>query len=177
MTRNLNLLGLWGLSTILLFAFLDQIVLHDLPCPLCLLQRAAFVAAGVGFALNVTFGSSPAHYGVTLLSAIAGAAMSARQILLHIVPGSGSFGQPFLGLHFYTWGLTAFVLTAVAVGVLLLVEETAAPGHGRSAATPASRVAVGLFLALALANAASTLLECGPGMCPDNPVSYQLLRW
>jgi hypothetical protein len=33
-----------------------------------------------------------------------------------------------------------------------------------------------LFVAVALANAVSTLLECGFGACPDNPTEYELLR-
>ena len=29
---------------------------------------------------------------------------------------------------------------------------------------------------LALANGVSTVLECGAGLCPDNPVVYELLQ-
>ncbi len=54
--RTLNALGLLGCCAILLVAFGYQFALGELPCPLCLLQRAAFAASGVGFALNVRFG-------------------------------------------------------------------------------------------------------------------------
>lgn len=87
--HHLNALALLGVGGVLAAAFGLQFVLHELPCPLCLLQRAAFIAVGIGFLLNVRFGSSPAHYGVVLVSAVAGAAMSLRQVLLHIVPGTG----------------------------------------------------------------------------------------
>mgnify|MGYP006198665043 CR=1 FL=1 len=43
----------------------------------------------------------------------AGGAVSARQILLHIVPGSGSYGDAFFGLHFYTWALIVFSLIVI----------------------------------------------------------------
>jgi hypothetical protein len=39
---------------------------------------------------------------------------------------------------------------------------------------PAGQVAVLLFLLLVLANAVLTFAECGLGLCPDNPTSYQL---
>ncbi len=35
---------------------------------------------------------------------------------------------------------------------------------------------IGLAAALALANGVSTVLECGAGLCPDNPVVYELLQ-
>jgi disulfide bond formation protein DsbB len=175
-SRLANLLGLLGLSAILLVALFDQIAYHDLPCPLCLLQRAGFIAAGVGFALNLKFGVNPVHYGVTLLSALAGAGVSARQVLLHIVPGSGGYGMPLFGVHFYTWALIAFVLIGLAVGVLLLADHGDTVEYGvRRPQSQAISFAIGLFFAIALVNAVSTLLECGVGMCDDNPAYYRLL--
>ena len=52
--RLLNLLGLLGVSLVLLVAFYYQLFLNELPCPLCLLQRGCFVALGIGFALNLS---------------------------------------------------------------------------------------------------------------------------
>jgi hypothetical protein len=34
----------------------------------------------------------------------------------------------------------------------------------------------GLFALLTLGNGVSTLLECGGGLCPDNPTDYLLLK-
>ncbi len=51
--RSLNVLGLLGISGVLLVAFIYQLVLGELPCPLCLLQRGAFVALGLGFLFNI----------------------------------------------------------------------------------------------------------------------------
>jgi hypothetical protein len=67
------------------------------------LQRAALRPAEIGFLLNVRFGVAPAHYGVAILSAIGAGFASVRQVFGHIAPGTGSYGSPFLGLHFYTW--------------------------------------------------------------------------
>src|SRR5215213_7880022 len=127
-SRTLNALGLFGLAGILLVAFAYQFILGELPCPLCLLQRAAFAAAGVGLALNVSVGSRPSHYAITIISAFAGALISRRQVLLHIVPGSGSYGSALFGLHFYTWALIAFGLTIFAAAMLLMFDTQSASG-------------------------------------------------
>ena len=74
--RLLNALGLAGCSGILLVAFLYQFGLGELPCPLCLLQRAAFSAVGLGLVLNVCFGPRPAHYGIVVLGAVADLAIA-----------------------------------------------------------------------------------------------------
>ncbi|MGH1572745.1 hypothetical protein ACRAWG_21335 [Methylobacterium sp. P31] len=94
--------------------------LGELQCPLYLLQRAAFAAAGVGFALNLRFGPRPSHYAVVILSAVAGACVAARQVALHVVSGTGGFGSTLFGLHFYTHALIAFVALIVGASVLLL---------------------------------------------------------
>jgi disulfide bond formation protein DsbB len=107
LSRLLNALGLIAVDTVLALAFIDQLWFRDLPCPLCNLQRAGFTAAGFGLALNLLFGPRPSHYGVTILGASVGAAISMRQTLLHIVPGTGSYGNAIFGLHLYTWAFIA----------------------------------------------------------------------
>ena len=55
--RDLNALGLLAVSLVLATALFLQVTVGELPCPLCLLQRVGFVAAGFGLLLNVRFGS------------------------------------------------------------------------------------------------------------------------
>ena len=176
--RNLNIVALLGLSGVLAVAFTYQLALGELPCPLCLLQRMAFVAAGLGVALNIAVGPRPAHYGMIIISAALGMALSGRQILLHIVPGTGAFGSPLFGLHFYSWAFVAFAIMVAAAGVMLLMERQFEPQDGRERLRGAAAVAVYLFLAIALGNALSTFAECELGLCPDDPTAYQLFeRW
>lgn len=180
LARMLNAAGLLGLSGILLIAFGYQFIKGELPCPLCLLQRAAIAAVGVGLALNVCVGTRPAHYAITILSAVAGALIAGRQVLLHIVPGTGSYGSPLLGLHFYTWALVAFALTIVAAAAMLIFERQFAAIVVDIDSDRPRRVeisAVLLFLVLVAANAALTFAECGVGLCPDSPTSYELFRF
>ena len=76
LSLRLNALGLFTISTVLIFTFADQLVLNDLPCQLCILQRAAFVVAGFGLALNLRFGPRASHYAVMIIGALAGAAIA-----------------------------------------------------------------------------------------------------
>ena len=102
-SRILNGLALLGVTGALGVDFFWQFAYGELPCPLCLLQRVALVMAGVGFLLNLRMGPSPMHYAMSIAGALGGMLASGRQVLLHIMPGDPRYGEPFMGLHFYTW--------------------------------------------------------------------------
>ena len=84
-------------------AFAAQLLLHELPCPLCLLQRILFAMLAIGPILNIRLGPRPSHYALSLLAAVAGGRLSTRQVLLHIMPGDAGYGTALLGYHYYTW--------------------------------------------------------------------------
>jgi len=177
LSRLLNALGLLALDTVLTLAFVDQLWFRDLPCPLCILQRAGFFAAGVGIALNLVFGPKPSHYGVAIIGAIAGGIISMRQILLHIVPGSGAYGNPVFGLHLYPWAFITAGVIILGCAIMLLDDRQfsrAEPMSVRLKALPLS--ALLLFLVLAIGNVVSTVALCGGGLCPDSPTGYQLFQ-
>ncbi|MGV0911909.1 disulfide bond formation protein B [Martelella sp. FOR1707] len=169
----LNTLALFAISVVLLFAFYAQFAEGELPCPLCLLQRAGFVLVGVGLALNVILGVKPRHYGLMILGAVAGAVAALRQVALHVVPGTGAYGDPFLGMHFYTWAFVLFSVVVLGSGVMLLLGGFAT--EPRRKLSGLGLAAVVFFAAMTLGNGVSTLAECGLGLCPDNPVSYEAL--
>ncbi|WP_159999173.1 disulfide bond formation protein B [Roseomonas sp. 18066] len=180
--RLLNGLGLLAVSAVLAAAFLAQFVEGDIPCPLCILQRAGFAGVALGLALNLRCGPRPSHYAVAILSALIGGGISARQVLLHIAPGDAGYGGTLLGLHLYSWALLLFVVIVAGCALLLLFDrqfdEAGAPrSRLPSLGLPALGMAVlALAALLVLGNGVSTVLECGAGLCPDNPVDYQLLR-
>src|SRR5690625_3162076 len=122
---SLNLLALAGICAVLILAFGFQLVGGELPCPLCLLQRGCFVAVGAGFLCNVRFGSAPSHYSMILISAVLGAITAGRQVLLHIVPGSGSSGSPLWGLHLYTWAFIGFGAVILYVALIMPLSRHA----------------------------------------------------
>jgi disulfide bond formation protein DsbB len=172
MNRSLDTLALLALSAVLLVAFYYQLVVGELPCPLCALQRVGFIVAGVGLILNLRVGYSPAHYGLVLLTAVAAGSASLRQIALHVVPGTGHYGSALFGFHFYTWAFVGYGALVAYVGVMLLLEARAPARDRAPPAGPLAAIACWLFVALAAANVASFLLECGFGPCPDTPLGY-----
>jgi disulfide bond formation protein DsbB len=174
--RLLNLLGLLGVSLVLLVAFYYQLFLNELPCPLCLLQRGCFVALGIGFALNLSVGPSRLHDAMILVSGLLGAGTALRQLLVHIAPGDAGYGSPLLGVHFYTWAFVAFAASILYVAVLLFAEARD-QASARRAERPGllGRLALWLFVLMVGANLLSTLFECGFGACADNPTFYEWL--
>ncbi len=58
----INQIGLLGICVALVVAFYYQLVRHELPCPICLLQRAGLIIAGFGFLFNLCFGLRGIHY-------------------------------------------------------------------------------------------------------------------
>ncbi len=179
-----NTLGTAGMAMVLLAAFAAQFALHELPSPLFELQRVAFAMCGFGFLLNLRFGSQPIHYGLTLLGALFGMTAAGRQVLLHIVPGSGSYGSPILGLHYYTWSFLLFLAVIVGVAVLLVLSGRGRVEHGRfDARRPQtfgamSRFAAWFLILVTLANAVATFALCGPLDCSgDETVYWIVTRW
>jgi disulfide bond formation protein DsbB len=182
MTRSaaitLNALGLYAIGLVLAAAFAAQLLLHELPCPLCLLQRIQFALLAIGPIMNVRWGPRPSHYALSLFAAAAGFAFSMRQVLLHILPGDPGYGTALLGYHYYTLALIGFAVSIVLIGVMLLFDRQFEPEDAPKIDAPDlfATCAVWLVIALTALNVVSTLLECGFGACADNPVVYELLR-
>ncbi|MDA7966536.1 disulfide bond formation protein B [Ruegeria sp.] len=178
LSRTLNALGMLAVSLVLTLAYVYQLTLYELPCPLCLLQRVGFVMVGVGLGLNLLYGARPQHYALMLLAALFGGSVAVRQILLHIVPGTGHYGSPVLGLHYYTWAAICFFLILLGTAVMLMFDRQYTDGTRsgpRFGGNKLAKVAFFIMLGLAVLNAGTTLLECGPGICADPPTSYKLI--
>ena len=174
---TLNALSLYAVALVLTAAFATQLALHELPCPLCLLQRILFATLAIGPILNIRFGPRPSHYATSLLAATAGAVVSSRQVLLHIMPGDAGYGSALMGYHYYTWALISFIAAIVLLASILLFDrqfDDTAPQPISGGAF--AQGAVWLVIGLTALNVASTLLECGFGACADNPIVYELLK-
>ena len=182
MTRSsaitLNALGLYAIGLVLTAALAAQLLLHELPCPLCLLQRIQFALLAIGPIMNVRWGPRPSHYALSLFAAAAGFAFSTRQVLLHVLPGDPGYGTALLGYHYYTLALIGFAISIVLIGVMLLFDRQFEAEDAPKFDAPDlfATCAVWLVIALTALNVVSTLLECGFGACADNPVVYELLR-
>jgi len=182
MTRSfavtLNALSVYAVALVLAAAFAAQLLLHELPCPLCLLQRIQFAVLAIGPIMNIRWGPRPSHYALSLLAAAVGMAFSTRQVLLHIMPGDAGFGTALFGYHYYTLALIGFAAAIVLLAAILLFDRQFEDEGPTQQASPGAfaTTAVWLVIALTALNVLSTLLECGFGPCAEDPIVYELLR-
>ena len=165
-SRVCNTLLILVLMGILSSAYYQQYVKQGMPCPLCILQRLAMFGVALGAFLNLRRGVSASHYGISLLSAIFGGAVSLRQVALHVCPGFPVFGVPVWGLSLYTWAFLAFAASAFSIAVLLFFcpkEKKIIPMNWFE------WTAAIILFALLLSNTITTFEECGMGPCVDLP--------
>jgi disulfide bond formation protein DsbB len=168
-----NIFQLLGIASMMLMAFLFQIVLHELPCPLCLLQRIGFLGIAFGLLLNLRFGFRPSHYAIVLFSALFTSFVALRQIGLHVIPGSAAYGDPVFGFHLYTWSFIIAMIFVISTTFLLAFDRQYQMNSVSIKKLDwISHSLFAILLLLVLANIVSVLLECGIGQCPDNPTQY-----
>lgn len=187
-----------GICVVLLGAFWIQFAQGEYPCPLCLLQRMTMIMAAVGSIFIIThrhysrinsFSVIGLGYGMSVLSALLGAIIATRQVLLHIEPGEHGYGTPVFGLHLYTWALIVFLFVILVSGIMLIFGsdpathkiETSKEIASKSGSQIQSRLpwysycTFWIFGSIILANAASAFAEAGINpFIPDNPTSYRL---
>src|SRR5262249_56138833 len=83
----------------------------------------------------------------------------------------GTARIPLLHLAFI-----GFAVAIIALAVALLLDEQFRDDGKPQPRSAFARAAVWLVIALPVLNVVSTLMECGFGACPDNPVAYELLK-
>lgn len=178
LSKLMNSISIVGITIILTIASIDQFAHHDLPCPLCLLQRVGMLFIGIGFLMNLRFGPKPAHYAISIIASLYTAFVATRQVLLHIIPNSGTYGQSILGLHLYTWSLVISIIFIIWIAIqMLLIRDwkTAtskqSPPVGSWLKTNIAIVFI-LFFIVCGFNVVTSYLECGFHQCPDDPIAY-----
>lgn len=161
-------------------AFFTQFVWGELPCPLCLFQRMGFLAIAFGLLANAYYGPRALHYGLSFLGVIYTQLAAGTQVLRHIAPGDPGFSFPLFGIHLYTW---AFCAASVYAGILTLLLILRSPStyvnvrYRTGSIARCDKILFGLIMFLALVNFLSAFVECRFGLCPANPVEYELLSW
>ncbi|EDP46715.1 disulfide bond formation protein DsbB family [Rickettsiella grylli] len=174
--KVLNALDAIGLAFLLFVAFVLQLRFHELPCPLCLLQRIGILGIAFGFLLNVQFKIRPVHYALSLLSAMLTAAISTRQIFLHVAPGDQGYGLPLFGLHLYTWVFILCVAIIIYISIIFSIfpqYQYEEPPKTKTMKLLKHATFAAVFV-LAIFNGIATYLECGIKVCPENPVHYEI---
>lgn len=174
--RFINLFEVAAIIFVMLLALLFQFHLHELPCPLCLLQRAGFIGITFGFLLNFKFGFRPSHYAIAILSALFTSFVALRQIALHVIPGTGAYGNAFLGLHLYTWSfIIAMCITVVSTLLLSYDQQFKILPKPDGMWLYIRYVLFSLVVFIIAINLLSVIIECGFMPCPDNPVKYEMI--
>ncbi len=178
-----NAANAWVLVFVLVAGFVSQFLDNAPPCPLCMMQRMGMLLAALGPSF-VLFRASKgqlsardiaAGTGLLILASLLGAAISIRQILLHILPGDPGFGSPVLGYHMYTWALIVFACNLLGAGLQLIGLAGFQPDAYKA---PALARWTGLAVAaMLIANVLSVTAEAGfAWKLPDDPTGYLLFH-
>ncbi len=165
--KTFNTLWILVICGVLLAAFGVQLILKEMPCPLCLLQRLAMISIACSALLNLRFGVKTTHYSLALLSSIFGGSVSLRQIALHVCPDFTTFGSPVLGLSLFSWAFLVFCCSIAAVAFLMFFYDPKESPKEPERMSIWENIAAYLLLFVAAANIISTLVLCGLDPCSD----------
>lgn len=165
-----------GVILVLITASFLQFYLAELPCPLCLLQRAAMMLMVLPILLNLRYERHIFNYTLSSLGALLLGGIAMRQILLHINDPQGSgYGNTLWGFHLYTWG---FIMAVIVIAYNCIISSTLKEYKMPSLYYQDHRgkkvvsITIIFFILTAIFNVVTTYFECGLQQCPDNPTQY-----
>ena len=173
--RILNTFDLFAVMLICVASYAAitlQITHHELPCSLCVMQRLGLYSISFGLILNLIKKRDLKHNLLVILTSLITFFIAALQVLRHIIPGTGSYGDALFGMHLYTWAVVlciAFVIYSTITGLLTNTLETTTNTIFMRKVT--ILVIILLMISLGI-NLISTFAECGPYLCPSDPDSY-----
>jgi disulfide bond formation protein DsbB len=171
-------LMLLALAGILTAAMAIQFIGREIPCPLCLLERAAMLGCCFGLMQQLRSGGSQRGAGIGLVFSVLLLVISARQTLLDLFPrpGHAYIGGAVFGVHMPVWSvfIAVALLLGFAVRLAIFGGPRAAP-EAEAATLRRLTHALGLYvIIIAGINCLSVLLQCGLGECHTS--GYELLR-
>jgi disulfide bond formation protein DsbB len=165
-----DILTLAVINIVLWASLYIQFTQYQLPCPLCLEQRMGLFGISLGYVFNLYFGVKARHYAISTLITLLIATIAMVQILMHIVPDTGSYGAPFMGFHLYTW--VFIICIAITVwNLILIVLLNELLFIGKTSEKLALIIVIPLMLCI-LVNVIASFAECGLNRCPTDPKSY-----
>ena len=154
---------------------------HELPCPLCLLQRLAYFGIGFGVIQIVRNKVSVRYIGYMMLFTLFLLIVAERQSLLDIVvrPNHGWIGSAVLGLHMPIWSVVVSLLLLISYAInfsVLKYNDTFMAikiEHYPRLKKIASALILYIIL-LCIVNLIAIVLQCGLYNCHTD--SYLLLN-
>ena len=176
------LLMMLVIAAILTTAMMFQYVRGEVPCPLCLLERAAMFGVCFGIMQNFRHGFSYRNTGISLVFALLLLIVATRQTLLDIYPRPGHeyVGSAIFGLHMPVWSIVIALALLIAYAVKMAIVggdehlERADPWSFPLIDTIAGFLSVYVIVICAI-NLVSVVLQCGLGEC--HTYEYKLLPW
>jgi len=117
------LLMMLVIAGILTTAMMFQYVRWEVPCPLCLLERAALFGVCFGIMQNFRHGFSYRFTGISLVFALLLLIVATRQTLLDIYPRPGHeyVGSAVFGLHMPVWSIVIALVLLAAYAVKMAI--------------------------------------------------------
>ncbi len=176
------LLMMLVIAAILTTAMMFQYVRGEVPCPLCLLERAALFGVCFGIMQNFRYGFSYRFTGISLVFSLLLLIVATRQTLLDIYPrpGHAYVGSAVFGLHMPVWSILIALALLGAYAIKMAIiggDEFLQRSDPRSFPvinTIAGFLSVFVIVLLAI-NFGSAILQCGLGEC--HTYEYKLLPW
>jgi len=160
-----NVLWVYVLCGVLCAGFTYQLLKHENPCPLCLLERLGMIGIAIGALMNLRFGVKVEHYGVALFSAFGGRIVSLRQIALHICPQFPTFGSPVLGYDLYVWAFIVFTCSVLVTAILLIAWGLSGQKEIHITWDIWGKIGFWWLALLVVANLITTFALCGLSAC------------
>lgn len=175
------LLGMMAvLAGILTTAMTLQYVDGELPCPLCLLQRAAMLGVCFGIMQQLRHGYSWFNTGICLAFSVLLLIISVRQTLLDIYPrpGHAYVGSAVFGLHMPVWSVIIALCLITAIALQLIIwganKQIADKRIGLYPGLKTIAWALSFYvIAIGVVNFVSVGVQCKFNQC--HTFSYQLL--
>lgn len=172
-------LGIFAVSVIAnIAAFIIQLYLYEIPCPLCLLQRFGLLAMLVGSLLCIKYGSALRYNLMIVATIVFTLVVALRHVMIHIEPGDPGYGSVFLGIHLYTWNVFLSICLIIAMSIASLFDlmiPTKILNIIRLNQKIIWKFCLIIAFGLSVMNSVSTYLECDFGMCPSDPSEY--INW
>lgn len=167
-------------ASILTAAMTLQYVSGELPCPLCLLQRAAMFGVCFGIMQQFRHGNSYRNTGISLGFSVLLLVIAVRQTLLDIYPRPGHeyVGSSVFGMHMPVWSVLIATCLIIALAAQLVVWGGNTQWRDRPVSEfPILKTLAGILsvyvVVIGVVNFASVGVQCKFDEC--HTFSYQLL--
>jgi disulfide bond formation protein DsbB len=160
-----NLLWVYVLCGVLLSGYGYQLIMHEDPCPLCLLERLGMIGIGIGALMNLRFGMRVEHLGIALLSAFGGRLVSLRQIALHVCPEFPTFGSPVFGFYINVWAFIVFTCSVLVTAILLILWGMTGQREVAPSWNVWAKIGFWVLAGLTFGNVITTVMICGLSAC------------